>query len=133
HALAEAKRLRTAVALGALNAPTSTRVLRLAPARPEQRVPAYPIGGRTTPTLAELRLDLSYVQATLFKVTIKRDDGTWFARLDNQLKDSNGDLRVGVNTGVFPAGLYDVTVETVNLRGGDGELVGRLQLRVDPG
>ncbi len=133
HALEEARQLRTSVALGSLNAPTSTRVLRLTPARPDQRVPAYPIGGRVTPTLAELRLDVSFVQATLFRVTIKREDGTWFARLDNQLKDSNGDLRLGINTAAFPAGLYDVALETVNLRGGNGELVGRLQLRVDAG
>ncbi|HUO79398.1 MAG TPA: hypothetical protein VMU00_04585 [Steroidobacteraceae bacterium] len=127
------QRLKTQVAIGVLNAPTSAQVLRLKPARAEERIPTYPIGGRVAPTLAELRINVGYVQATLFKVTIKRDDGAYFARLDNQLKDSNGDLRLGFNSGAFAAGVYDVELETVNLRGGEGELVGRLRLRVDGG
>ena len=132
-AVAGYEHLKSEVAAGILNAPTSTEVLRLKPGRPEQAAPVYPIGGRVAPTLAELRINVGYVQATLFKVTIKRDDGTYWARLDNQLKDSNGDLRLGFNSGAFAAGLYDVELETVNLRGGDGELVGRLRLRVAGG
>jgi hypothetical protein len=93
-------------------------------------VPTYDIGGRTAPNLAELRIGVGYVPATLFRVTIKREDGTYFARLDNQLKDSNGDLRIAVNSSAFAAANYDVELESVNLRG-DTELVGRLRLRVD--
>ena len=132
NALASYDRLKVQAAIGILNAPTSSRVLRMKPGRPEESIPTYPIGGRTAPTLAELRINVGYLTATLFKVTIKRDDGTYFARLDNQLKDSNGDLRIGVNSGAFPAGVYDVELETVNLRG-DGELAGRLRLRIDAG
>ena len=95
-------------------------------------VPTYPIGNRAAPTLAELRIKLDYRRDTLFKVTIKRDDGTYYARLDNQLKDSNGDLRIAFNTGAFAAGLYQVDIETVNMRGG-GDLAGRLRLRIDGG
>jgi hypothetical protein len=124
--------LKSQAAIGLLNAPTSTRVLRLKPGRPEEAVPTYPIGERVAPTLAELRIDLGYTRATLFKVTIKRDDGTYYARLDNQLKDSNGDLRLAFNTGAFATGLYDVELDSVNLRG-EGELAGRLRLRIDGG
>ncbi len=126
------ERLKTQLAIGTLAAPTSTKVLRLKPGRPDESIPTYPIGGRTAPTLAELRLGVGYVRDTLFKVTIKRDDGTYYARFDNQLKDSNGDLRLGFNTAAFPAGVYDVELEAVNLRG-EGELVGRLRLRIDAG
>ena len=90
------------------------------------------ITSRSAPTLAELRINVGYTSATLFKVTLKRDDGTYYARLDNQLKDSNGDLRLAFNTAAFPAGVYDVDLEAVNLRG-EGELVGRLRLRIDGG
>ncbi len=132
NALAGYERLKTQVAIGVLNVPTSSHVLHLKPGRPEEGVPTYPIGGRLAPTLAELRINVGYLQATLFKVTIKRDDGTYFARLDNQLKDSNGELRLGINTSAFAAGLYEVDLEAVNLRG-DGDLVGRLRLRIDLG
>jgi hypothetical protein len=131
-ALASYDRLKAQAAIGILNAPTSNRVLRMKPGRPEESIPTYPIGGRTAPTLAELRINVGYLTATLFKVTIKRDDGTYFMRLDNQLKDSNGDLRLGFNTSAFAAGLYEVDLETVNLRG-EGELAGRLRMRIDAG
>jgi hypothetical protein len=131
-AVAGNARLKSQAAIGLLNAPTSTRVLRLKPGRPDESVPTYPIGERVAPTLAELRIGLGYTRATLFKVTIKRDDGTYYARLDNQLKDSNGDLRLAFNTGAFAIGLYDVELEAVNLRG-EGELAGRLRLRIDGG
>jgi hypothetical protein len=132
-AVASFDQLRTQVARGSLNAPISRQVLHLKPALPQQAVPTFPIGDRVAPTLAELRINLAHVPATLFVVTIKRDDGAYFARLDNQLKDSNGDLRLAFNSAAFAAGTYDVEIETVNLRGGDGELVGRLRLRVDGG
>ena len=119
-------------ASGLLNPPTSSAVLHLKPGRPGQAAPTYAIGGRVAPTLAELRIKLDYTRATLFKVTIKRDDGTYFARLDNQLKDSNDELRLAFNSAIFAAGVYDLELDSVNLRG-DGELAGRLRLRIDPG
>jgi hypothetical protein len=131
-AVRNAEHLKQLVVLGSLTPPTSSKVLRLKPGRPDQAMPTYAIGGRSSPTLAELRIDLGFVRDTLFKVTIKRDDGTFFARLDNQLKDSNGELRLGLNTAAFAAGLYQVDVEAVNLRG-EGELAARLRLRIDGG
>jgi hypothetical protein len=129
---ADNERLKTQAALGLLTAPTRSAVLRMKPGRPEESIPTYPIGSRTAPTLAEIRIELGYTHATLFKVTIKRDDGTYYARLDNELKDSNGDLRLAFNTAAFAAGLYEVELEAVNLRG-EGELAGRLRLRIDAG
>lgn len=131
-ATADYQRLKTQLTLGQLNVPTRSAVLRMKPGRPEQSAPTYAIGSRSAPTLAELRINVGYTSATLFKVTLKRDDGTYYARLDNQLKDSNGDLRLAFNTAAFPAGVYDVDLEAVNLRG-EGELVGRLRLRIDGG
>ncbi|MBS0373637.1 MAG: hypothetical protein JSR73_03600 [Proteobacteria bacterium] len=123
-------RLKTEAAIGTLTPPAATQVLRLKPGRPGERVPTYGIGGRTAPSLAELRIGVGYLQATLFRVTIKRDDGTYYARLDNQLRDSNGDLRMAFNSSAFAAGDYEVALESVNLRG-DTEPAGRLRLRVD--
>ncbi len=122
--------LQVEAARGLLLAPASSTPLRLLPARPGEAPPTYPIGSRATPTLAELRVDVGYATGNLYRITLKRDDGTFWARLDNQLRDSNGELRLGFNSGAFVGGSYDVTIESVNLRG-DGTLAGRLRLRVD--
>ena len=123
--------LRVEAEQGLLYAPTSKAVLRLQPARPGEPVPVYPIGARVAPTLAELRIDMSFVRSNLFTAVIRRSDGIYWARLDNLMRDSNGDLRIALNTSALAAGLYDVELDSVSLRG-DGEAVGRLGLRVEP-
>lgn len=123
-------KLQDKAELGLLNAPTQTTTFRVTPARAGERVPVVTLGGRTTPSLAELRFVTSYASGNLYKAVIKRDDGTFWARLDNLVRDSNGELRLGVNTGAFAAGTYDVVIEQVNLRG-DGETIGKVRLRVD--
>jgi hypothetical protein len=122
--------LRVEAEQGLLSAPQSSAILRLQPARPGEPARVYPIGTRVAPTLAELRIDTSFVKGNLFKAVIRRSDGTYWARLDNLLRDSNGELRIALNTSALAAGLYDLEVESVNLRG-DGVAVGRLGLRVD--
>ena len=115
-----------------LPAPTRTRVFRIHPARPGERVPAYEIGSRQGPTLAELRLDLAYSKAEFFKLLLKRDDGNYWGRLDNQVKDTNGDLRIALNSAAFAAGDYLVEIDAVNLRG-EGAPVGYVRLRIGTG
>ena len=117
---------------GTLPPPTRSRVFKLHPARVGERVRVFEIGSRQSPTLAELRLDLSYSKAALFKVVLKRDDGNFWGRLDNQVKDTNGDLRVALNTAAFAAGDYLVEIDGVDLRG-DGAPVGYVKLRVGTG
>ena len=124
--------LKAQVAAGLLPAPTHTAILKVHPGRAGERIPSYAIGTRVGPTAAELRIDVGYVKGNLFKVVINRDDGTFWGRLENQLKDSNGDLRVAFNTAAFAAGSYVVEIEAVNLRG-EGEPVGKLRMQVDPG
>ncbi len=126
------RKLNATVNQGFLPAPGGTKVFRLHPTRPGEALKNYAIGSRATPTFAEIRLDMSYLKATLFKVTIKLNDGTYWGRLDNQVKDTNGDLRIALNSAAFAAGNYVVEIEQVNLRG-DGELAGRIGLVVDPG
>jgi hypothetical protein len=124
-------RLKGEAERGQMLAPTRSAVLQLVPARRDEAVPTYPIGTRATPTLAELRIDVSYVHGNLFRVIVRRDDGTYWARFDNQLRDSNGDLRLAFNSAAFTAGVYSVALESVNLRG-EGAPAGRLRLRIEP-
>jgi hypothetical protein len=123
--------LRVEAEHGLLNAPTSSSILRVRPARLGEPPPVYPIGTRVSPSLAELRIDASFVKGNLFTAVIRRDDGTYWARLDNLLRDSNGELHIALNTSALAAGRYDLELESVNLRG-DGGPVGRLGLRVEP-
>jgi hypothetical protein len=116
---------------GLLAAPVRSRNLALRPGRPGETTPSYPIGTRAAPTLAELRVEVGYAHGNLFRVILKRDDGTYWARLDNQLRDSNGDLRLAFNTAAFAAGSYDVEIDAVDMRG-NSQRVGRLRLRIDP-
>jgi hypothetical protein len=124
-------KLRDEAERGMLLAPAQSQVVRITPARPGERTPVVSIGSRATPSLAELRIDTSFARGNLYKAVIKREDGTFWARLDNLVRDSNGELRLALNSGAFAAGTYDVVIEAVNLRG-DGEPIGTLRLRVDP-
>ncbi len=120
------------VAAGILPAPTRANIVRVHPGRAGEHIPTYAIGTRIGPTMTELRIDVGYVKGNLFKVVIDREDGTFWARLENQLKDSNGDIRIAFNSAAFAAGSYDVKIEAVNLRG-DGEAIGTLRVQVDAG
>jgi hypothetical protein len=128
---AEHTALRQEALRGLLNAPAQQLTLRVTPGRVGERVPTVSLGSRSTPSMAELRIDTSYVRGNLYKATVKREDGTFWARFDNLLRDSNGELRLAINSGAFAAGTYDVAIESVNLRG-DGTPIGTLRLRVDP-
>jgi hypothetical protein len=124
------RQLRVEAESGLLPAPTNTRTLRIPVARPDARAETYSIGTRAAPTLADLRLNISYATGTVYALVLKRDDGTYWGRIDNLLRDSNGDLRVTLNSAVFAAGIYDTTVEASNLRG-ETRPAGHLRLRVD--
>jgi hypothetical protein len=116
---------------GVLNAPTRSATFQVTPGRPGERAPVVTLGSRATPTLAELRIDTSYAGGNLYKATFKRDDGTFWGRIDNLVRDSNRELRLGLSSAAFPAGTYDVVIEAVNLRG-EGQPIGRLKLKVEP-
>ncbi len=124
--------LRHAAEQGLLAAPVRAQVLRLPVDRPEARAQTYLIGGRATPTLAELHLAIGFAAGVAYAVTIKRDDGTYWGRLENLLRDSNGELRLTLNSAIFPAGLYEVEIESLSLRG-ERHPAGHLRLRIDAG
>ena len=127
EATARYNALRDTVEQGLLLPPTRSQTFNVAPGRPREQMPTYVIGTRASPTLAELHIDLGYVPGNLFKVQIKGADGTYWGRLDNLVRDSNNDVRLGLNSGAFDI----VEVEAVNLRG-DGVPAGSFRIRIDP-
>lgn len=118
---------------GVLVEPISTQTTLVQLAKPgEPGLATYKIGSRKSPTFAELRPDVHLLAGHLYSARIERDDGTFWARADNLLRDSNGELRIALNSGALAAGNYMLEVRQTNLRG-DGEVVGRARLSVSSG
>ncbi len=96
---------------------TSTRTIRLLPSREgASSTPAVVIGGGQT-QLADLKLDMSHSPYREFRVTIDRVDQGRVAIIHNLLKDSNGHLRIALNSSALGPGTYQLTIEGLTWRG----------------
>jgi hypothetical protein len=99
-----------------LDAATRTRVIRVLPNRSgASNTPAIVIGGGAA-QLFDLRLDESRSQYREFRVTIDRIDQGRVMVIDNLAKDSNGHLRVAINSSAFGPGNYLLTIEGLTMR-----------------
>jgi hypothetical protein len=99
-----------------LDAATSTRVIRLMPSRSgASSSPAIMIGGSEA-QLVDFRIDESRSPYKDFRVTIDRVDQGRVMVIDNLTKDSNGHLRVAVNSSAFGPGNYQLTIEGLTMR-----------------
>ena len=98
-----------------LDAATSTRVIRLLPNRSgASNTPAIVIGGHAA-QLVDFRIDETRSPYKAFRVTIDRIDEGRVMVIDNLSKDSNGHLRVAVNSSAFGPGNYLLTIEGLNV------------------
>ena len=96
---------------------TSTRTIRLLPSRQgASSSPAVTIGGGSV-QLADLKIDLSHSPYRTYRVTIDRVDQGRVAVLHNLLKDSNGHLRLALNSSALGPGTYQFTIEGLTWRG----------------
>jgi hypothetical protein len=77
--------------------------------------PVVTLGGGTT-MLADFKFDLSWSGYTNFIVTIDRENHGRFAVLTNLARDSNGHVRVALNTSALGPGDYAVKVEGIDRR-----------------
>jgi hypothetical protein len=89
----------------------STRPITIKPSRtgPPARNAASIGGGGTE--LADLRLDVSWSTFSNFRITIDRVEQGRFAVLGNVARDSNGQLRIALNSSALGPGDYTVTIE----------------------
>jgi hypothetical protein len=69
-----------------------------------------------TGEFAEFKVDMSWTKFQLFKVTIERVGQGRVGIFDGLTKDSNGDVRISLNSGAFGPGDYLVTLEGLNMR-----------------
>jgi hypothetical protein len=100
-----------------LDPATSTREIRLLPSRTgASNAPAIVIGGGTT-QLADFKIDESRSPYHSFRVTIDRIDQGRVAVINNLEKDSNGHLRIALNSSALGPGNYQLTLEGLDWRG----------------
>ncbi|HYM29270.1 MAG TPA: hypothetical protein VET66_14065 [Steroidobacteraceae bacterium] len=101
----------------ALDPATSTRSIRLMPSRSgASNAPAIVIGGGKA-ELADLKIDESRSQYYMFRVTIDRIDQGRVGVITNLAKDSNGHLRIALNSSALGPGNYQLTLEGLDRRG----------------
>ena len=94
---------------------TSTRSVRLIPSRTAPSThPAVVVGGSTA-QMADFRIDMSWSKFTAFRVTIDRQDQGRVAVISHMLRDSNGDLRLSLNSTALGPGTYQFAIEGLTL------------------
>ncbi|HYB33070.1 MAG TPA: hypothetical protein VED45_06530 [Steroidobacteraceae bacterium] len=102
----------------ALDPATSTREIRVLPNRTgASNSPAITIGIPGGAQLADLKIDESRSPYHNFRITIDRVDQGRVAIISNLLKDSNGHLRIALNTSALGPGNYQLTLEGLDWRG----------------
>jgi hypothetical protein len=103
----------------ALDPATSTREIRLLPSRSgASNSPAIIIGGGAGGAqLADLKIDESRSPYHAFRLTIDRIDQGRVAVISGLDKDSNGHLRIALNSSALGPGNYQLTLEGLDWRG----------------
>jgi hypothetical protein len=99
--------LQQQAAVGFLQAPSSTRSVRIDPR--QSRVVG--VGGGDLPQRIDLMIAAVTTSHDRFRVSIMRDDGTLVLHADRMVRDSNSDLRLSFNTSLLPAGRYRIRIE----------------------
>jgi hypothetical protein len=97
-----------------------SKTTRAVPVQPSRTGPvsrsAAVIGGRDA-ELADFKFDLAWSTYTNFRVTVDRVDQGRVAILGNVERDSNGHLRIALNSSALGPGDYDVQFEGLDWRG----------------
>jgi hypothetical protein len=101
-----------------LSPATSNRVIRLVPSHEAaSNTPAVVIGGGDLTELVDFKIDETRSAYKTFRITIDRLDQGRVAVLHNLVKDSNGHLRVALNSSALGPGNYQLTIEGLSWRG----------------
>ena len=113
---------------GFLLPPSVTRTTRTSLHSPQQ----VRLGGGTAPEKLEILIDARSNRFNVFRVAISRNDGTAALRADRLQRDSNGDLRIALNSTLLPPGRYTIRIEGLTSRG-EIALAGSIPLAVVEG
>jgi hypothetical protein len=95
----------------------STRPITVLPSRNGTVQRSMVTVGGSKAEMADLKIDVSWSSYNNFKVTIDRVDQGRMAVLGNLARDSNGHLRIALNTSAIGPGDYSVEMEGLDWRG----------------
>jgi hypothetical protein len=127
-AAALAARLKTAT----LRAPTRDRSLRIVPnPRSWSAAPDATIAWPEPPELIELFMPVGYSRYRVFAVTIDKTDQGRMMVLQRVTPDSNGDLRISLNSSAFGPGEYRLRLQGYTWQGRRVD-AGCVRLRIKP-
>jgi hypothetical protein len=114
---AQIAKLKQDLAAQPLEPAATTRIIRIMPNRNgSSNTPAVTIGGGNA-QLCDLRIDMSRSAFRAFRVTIDRIDQGRVAVIQNIYKDSNGHVRVALNSSALGPGNYSFSIDGVTWRG----------------
>jgi hypothetical protein len=123
-----AAQLKTAT----LRAPTRDRSLRIVPnPRSWSAAPDLTIAWPEPPELIELLMPVSYSRYRVFAVTIDKTDQGRMMVLQRVTPDSNGDLRISLNSSAFGPGEYRFRLQGYTWQGRRVD-AGWIRLRIKP-
>jgi hypothetical protein len=108
---------RALASQGSLVAPTTERIVRIAPDHAAGIDATHVAVSRAAKELLELRIDMNYSRENQFRIFVDKHDQGRVLVLDNLFKDSNGELKVSFNTSGLTPGRYDVRIEAIPARG----------------
>ena len=103
---------------GSLVQPATSRELRVNPDRAPGVDHARIVVTRAAPQLMDVHIDLGYTdKLTEFRLFVDKKDQGRALILNNLLKDSNGELRMTLNSTGLSLGIYKVRIEALPFRG----------------
>jgi len=102
---------------GSLVQPATSRELRVSPDRAPGLDNARIVVTRAAPQLMDVHIDLGYTdKLTEFRLFVDKKDQGRALILNDLLKDSNGELRMTLNSTGLSAGIYNVRIEALPFR-----------------
>lgn len=107
--------LHQRVAEQPLEPATGTRSVRLLPSRTAPSARAALVIGGGSAQMADLKIDMSWSKFTAFRVSIDRQDQGRVAVINYLLRDSNGELRLALNTTALGPGNYQFAIDGLTL------------------
>jgi hypothetical protein len=109
---------RSRMTQGTLVQPATASEIRVAPDRAPGIDKAKITLSRTAPQLMDVHVDLNYTnKLTQFRMVVDKKDQGRALILNNLLKDSNGELRITLNSTGLAAGVYNVRIEALPFHG----------------
>ncbi|HEX4023762.1 MAG TPA: hypothetical protein VHX52_03525 [Steroidobacteraceae bacterium] len=100
-----------------LEAAATTRSITLLPSRTAPTRQSLATIGGSEAEMADLKVDLSWAKFASYQVTIDRLDQGRVAVLRGLQRDSNGNLRIDLNSSALGPGSYQLSIDGLNWRG----------------